>query len=328
MEEKAVQELIAKYPWLLNQNFESIPDSSLPRQGMEFYIGGNRIDLVLRDRITKRPVIIEFKAVPFSRVHIGQIAEYRAQVILLLSEENALLKNIFHSLLSCPILCLVVPSCDEIARVACAMSGIDVYEYGNDIKYLSKPESIASLENIAEIYSKTTLPFDPNRCEAIDKIYKKLYSILVNQQLQQYWTDFRFPNGEYWYNLSHSFINKWIFRYDNKGANSEISLGIYEPVFENTSLNRVRIEYFSSSEESLVAFSKGIGDLPIELFGKPEMDKGRDPKNPEFFYRFEVPLELFWSKAGDWSRLDEVFLKVINAYKNGMRSIGKPLSEG
>ena len=58
MLEVDVQNLVARYPWLLNQNYESIPGFS--NKGLEFRLSGNRIDLILRDRSTQRPVIVEF----------------------------------------------------------------------------------------------------------------------------------------------------------------------------------------------------------------------------------------------------------------------------
>jgi hypothetical protein len=307
VQEKTVQKMIADYPWLINQNYETIPE--LPNQGLEYYVCGKRIDLLLRDRFTKRPIIIEFKAVPFYRENIGQIAEYKALIMLLIAEENTLLKDIFGNLLSCPHLCLVVPSCDNISCVACAITGIDVYEYGSSIHSLMKPEAIVSFDNFIKANNNMPLPFNSDRNKEVDKIYRKLLSVLESQKLQQNWIEFRSPNGEYWYNLTHSFINKWIFRYN------EISIGIYEPVFENYTLNSVRIEYFSTSKPSFDKFIKSVSKLPTDIFGEPTITS----QGNEHYYKYDVSLKLFIDK------MDEIFLKVLEEYKKGMVALGKPI---
>lgn len=50
---------------------------------MEYSLSYNkRADLIIRDRVSGRPIIVEFKAVPFYRESIGQILEYKARVIV------------------------------------------------------------------------------------------------------------------------------------------------------------------------------------------------------------------------------------------------------
>ena len=93
MKEKAIQKLIADFPWLINLNYENVP--RLKNKGIEVMLEGKmRVDLLLRERITNRPVIVEFKAVPFLRDNIGQILEYRARIISEIQNENSKL-NLF-----------------------------------------------------------------------------------------------------------------------------------------------------------------------------------------------------------------------------------------
>lgn len=139
LSEKEVQALIADYPWLLNLDYERVPQ--LKNKGMEYVLSDSkRADLILRDRKTERPVIVEFKAVPFYRENIGQILEYRARVVNEYTNEDSLLKEIFGEKLFAPILILVVPECTTEARLACNMSNIEIYEYNKTVPEIIVPE--------------------------------------------------------------------------------------------------------------------------------------------------------------------------------------------
>ena len=49
LSEKEVQQFIADYPWLLNFNYERVPQ--LKNKGMEYILSDSkRADLILRDR--------------------------------------------------------------------------------------------------------------------------------------------------------------------------------------------------------------------------------------------------------------------------------------
>lgn len=126
--ESQVQELIADYPWLLNIDYEVVPE--FKNKGMEYRLsGGKRADIILRDRISGRPVIVEFKKVDFYRENIGQILEYKARVISESTNQKSLLKDIFEDKIFSPILILVVQNCDAESRLICNLSGIEIYEY-------------------------------------------------------------------------------------------------------------------------------------------------------------------------------------------------------
>jgi len=77
----------------LDLNYQRVPQ--LKNKGMEYHVSANqRIDLVLIDGITERPVIVEFKAVPFYRGNIGQILEYRSRMVMEMSRDDSRLAEV------------------------------------------------------------------------------------------------------------------------------------------------------------------------------------------------------------------------------------------
>ena len=123
LKEKDVQNLIADFPWLLNLDYESV--EQLERKGKEYGLSQKkRADLILKDKKSGRPVIVEFKASTFHRENIGQILEYRARIISEYNNDESILREIFHNKILSPIMILVVPECDAEARLACNLSGI------------------------------------------------------------------------------------------------------------------------------------------------------------------------------------------------------------
>ncbi len=306
MDEKKIQELISNFPWLLDFNYESIPE--LEGQGMEYRLPNwNRIDLILRDRISKRPVIVEFKAIPFYRENIGQIADYRASVLMEISNENSKLKSIFENMLFCPLLCLVVPSCDESARIACALSGIEVYEYETEIKRLEFPEDFSSLHDFEEKFKNTPLPFDGERETKVIKIYERIKEILARLNCSEYWTNYKRPAGEYWDNINHSFINKWLCQ------GKPISIGIYELIFDKNHYNQIGIQFFSYDVNNRDKFAEAGKDVFETLLG--ESEKEEFVAVSEYYWKFYLPLDKFINE------LEDLLKKVISKYIETMVKI-------
>ena len=158
--EYELQTFIAENPWLLNINFETVPE--LPNNGIEFQIGEqNRIDLVLRDKVNHNPIIVEFKFSPFYRENIGQILEYRARVVNSFQKDNSVLFEIFKDFTQCPRLVLVVKECDSFFRVACNMSGIELFEYRNVSQVLTDPTKVMQIKDYSAAFknSKVKLRF-------------------------------------------------------------------------------------------------------------------------------------------------------------------------
>lgn len=158
LNEREVQNLIADFPWLLNLDYEKVPQ--LKNKGMEYKLSQKkRTDLILRDRRSGRPVIVEFKAVPFYRENIGQILEYRARIINEYSNDTSILREVFGDKIFCPVMILVVPDCTAEARLACNLSGIDIYEYDKTVSKFIVPEKRKSLEEFIKSVDCGDIPF-------------------------------------------------------------------------------------------------------------------------------------------------------------------------
>jgi hypothetical protein len=305
MLEVDVQNLVARYPWLLNQNYESIPGFS--NKGLEFRLSGNRIDLILRDRSTQRPVIVEFKNVPFYRENIGQLLEYRANVLFEFSNDDSPLWIEFKELLSSPILCLVVPRCEALAKVACSLSGIHVFEFEANINQLMSPSGLISLEEFDKALAKTGFPISKDRHIEINKIYERIKSVLFKIGEENTWSEYRAPNGEYWYFINHLFINKWLF----KGF--PVSIGIFEMIDEKDFLGESCIEFLANNPKTLNDFILGTSENLEKILGKSDrLDRSEDN---EFAIRFKI------NTAKLLSNLEEILESVFKIYRKRIDEI-------
>jgi hypothetical protein len=255
-----------------------------------------------------RPVLVEFKAVPFYRENIGQLLEYRTQVMLEISKENSLLRAEFGEMLSSPVLCLVVPNCEPSARVACSLSGIDVYEYENSIKELTNPSGLISLRDFDKALTESGFPISADRYLKVDDIYKRIQKVITDFGLIGGWTDYRAPSGEYWYLTNHLFINKWLFR------NVEVSFGIYEVIINKERLGYCCIEFFSKNKELLQKFMKNIATMLDKDLGKGEAED--DDDEIEYYHRYYL-------KTLDFSEnLEQIVGKVIKIYNSKIKELG------
>jgi len=194
--EKEVQKLISDYPWLLHIDYESVTE--FKDKGIEYLLSDNkRADLILRDRTSGRPIIIEFKAVPFYRENIGQILEYKARVISEATNENSLLREVFGDRTLSPIMVLVVPTCNAEARLACNLSGVEIYEYEKSVPEIILPEKRLTLDEFKKRFNKNEIPFDAERHEKVERIYKDMQSVLLEESITDGWVSYRNPPGEY-----------------------------------------------------------------------------------------------------------------------------------
>lgn len=261
LKEKNIQELIMEYPWLLNLNYERIPE--LKRNGMEVNLSDNkRADLILRDRISGRPVIIEFKSIDFKRENIGQIIEYRARLINEFTTETSILSDVFEQKLSTPILVLVVKNCSQEAQLACNLAGIDIYEYEKSLKEIMIPKNQKSLREFSKSMANDIIPFNADRENEIDRIYEIIKETMQEKfdgNFKKNFKDYEKPDGEYYRTLNHLFINKWIFTEKN------ISIGIFENIFEEEDSDKVIIEYWSKDRDDLEKFKSKYNELNTEL---------------------------------------------------------------
>jgi hypothetical protein len=223
--ENELQTFIAENPWLLNLNYEAL--TGLPNRGLQFSAGNVQgIDLFFKDKVNKQPVIVEFKHGDFIRENVGQVLECRARIVSCFTRENILLYEVFGYFILAPKLVLVVRKCDDFFRVACNLSGIDVYEYLNFSSVFSDPTKVKAVRDFTETFSKDVLPLTMQRGERInDMIYRPIEDVLRKYQLEDTLQEPRESSAYFYPEYSRLFINRWLFK-DNI-----ISIGLYEEIF-------------------------------------------------------------------------------------------------
>jgi hypothetical protein len=281
LQEKEVQRLICDFPWLLNLDYETIPE--LANKGLEYVLpGGNRIDLILKDRRTKRPVIVEFKKVPFYRENIGQILEYKTKVLCEFQSESSILSTVFENNLYVPILILVVPSCTAESRLACNLAGIEIYEYESTIHELIAPERRRSLESFISDLAQDVIPFSDERNLRIKEIYNEIKAYLIAENLSYGWSDYKSPPGEYYDCTNQLFINKYLFRDNN------ISIGIYENIYQSSGFNDLVIEFYSNNSDSLQNFREEFKKCNIKNMNTNEIYEYGDGHCWSFHFKLSL----------------------------------------
>lgn len=306
MLEKEIQNLIADFPWLLNTNYERV--NELPKKGKEFIITGkNRIDLILKDKITNRPVFIEFKAVPFYRENIGQLLDYRAKCLLEISNEESLLYQVFGDQIVSPQLILVVPECSIESRIACNLSGIEIYEYEKSKLNITDPNIRTELDRINKELLKTELPLTTDRRNKVSKIYKQIEKILINNKYEYGIKNYKLPKGTYFYPLDSIFINLLLFE------DYEISLGLYENIFEEP-FNKISIDFYSKNKEQLEKFRKNLINKNFQI-KIPEIES--EDEVSEFYVTFYENKNDFVKNVN----IIEKYIKEIIEYNNQLEQI-------
>lgn len=279
MNEKEVQAFIAKNPWLLNINYEAVP--GLPRRGQEVRLAGAvRIDLLLKERITNRPVVVEVKAVPFYRENIGQLLEYRARIIGELQVDDSELTRYFGEHIVSPILVLVVPRCDEFSQIACQLSGISIYQYqGAPAKWML-PKAQQSLEAFGRDLARSVLPLNDERNAVLQNIDAQILELLSEFKAEAGFLKYRRSKDVYYWGLDNCFLNKWLF------PGEVVSMGIYEDVMHQDFRN-VTIEYCSGEQDALLNFQKRI--MESGLKAKVQVNEDHD----EWHISFHEPKRVF-----------------------------------
>ncbi|MCL2042786.1 MAG: DUF4263 domain-containing protein [Treponema sp.] len=224
-----IQKFISEYPWLINLNYQNIPELKEFNKDKEFYIEGNkRIDLILKDSVTGFPVIIEFKRGDLTRDNIGQILEYRSRIIASLNNEDSTLFRLFGNKIVSPKMVLVVRSSDDFGKISCNLQNIDLVEYGNiESKILSGDIGfIKSIDDFSKTIKTSNPPINYERSIYLEN---NVYSILFNLFKKYGFVDkWRYYNnydiGEYFWNYKTTFLNKWILK------DQVISIGLYEDI--------------------------------------------------------------------------------------------------
>jgi hypothetical protein len=282
--EKQLQEFIADCPWLINVNYESIPQ--LPNKGQEYYLSGQRrIDLILRDKVNKIPIIVEFKFNNFSRENVGQLMEYKARIIDCLSNPDNLLQQEFKNYLSCPKLILIVETCDNYARIACNMVGIEIFEYKNISKMLADPIRVKSFKDFTESFKDNILPLKGDRNHDLEiRVYDIIKNVLREFDVGYAWQEPNWNNGFFIFNFVNTFINRWLFN------SKPISIGIYEDIFSDK--NDVCICYYSEYEIEFNTFREKILKLLSEEI-KNNIKEEFYPETNEFYLTMRYNNKIF-----------------------------------
>ena len=241
-----LQNFIAENPWLLSPNYEAVPQ--LPRRGLEYQAGDQkRIDLILRDKTQGTPVVVEFKVTSFYRENIGQILEYKARIALIFNKENDILFQTFSDFVLAPQLVLVVRECDSFSRIACNLSGIQVFEYKNFSKIFGNSEKIKGIIDFTNALREDRFPLSLDRYEQLDSdIYRPIKDILRAQGLLEEWKEPPQSNAYFYPQYSNMFINRWIFR------DREVSIGLIEDILGDM---RINIIYYSNNKDLFSTFS-------------------------------------------------------------------------
>ena len=248
-DEKQLQHFIANFPWLLNLDYERVV--ALKDGGIEYQIGDQkRIDLILRDRRSGCPVIVEFKFTPFYRENVGQILEYKARIATCFNKENsAVIYSIFGENILTPKLALIVKECDDFTRIACNMAGIDIYEYRNFSEEIKVPGKIETIKNFAESLKDEPMPLSLGRETKLEEeVYRPIKQVLEEKNLTSCWREPQRSGAYFFPQMANLFLNRWFF------ADEKISMGLFEDVFGNT--HDVVIAYYSNDKALLERFEE------------------------------------------------------------------------
>jgi hypothetical protein len=231
-------------------NYQNIPELKNNEKEMEFKTSDKkRIDLILKDQLSGRPVIVEFKLYDLDRETIGQILEYKTRIVVGINDEDNILFKIFRNKLVTPKTVLVVRHSDEYGRIACNLQNIELFEYGNIKEKLLgdiQNEYRKSIEDFAASLHNVTPRISSDRADYLTKnVYDILEELFRQYKIESHWLVYKnYEIGEWWSQLKYCFLNKWLFK------NEDISIGVYEDILEKGDLS-VCICYYSKKEEKL-----------------------------------------------------------------------------
>ena len=287
--EKDIHTFIAQYPWLLNVNYQNIPELKDVSEIEVHVAGGKRIDLVLKDVITGFPVIVEFKRGDLNRDDIGQILEYRARILNYLNNEDSLLFKIFGNKLSAPKMVLVVKRSDEYGIIACNLQNIELYQYGNieekiisgDVPFRKTVEDFSNtLKHAAPTINRERSNFlETNVLSVLKELFKE-------KNIENKWPYYNNYNlGEFW-PFRKCFLNNWFF------SDQEISLGLYEDILFYNDL-AVCFSYFLPNSEIAEKLETKIKTEKEE--DKFTTDKYPDDESTKYFLDIRYEPNYFYS---------------------------------
>jgi hypothetical protein len=299
--EKDIQKFIAKYPWLLNINFENIAELE---NGMEYYVEGNkRLDLILRDKIRGFPVIVEFKHHSLNRETIGQILEYKARIAVSFNIENAELFKIFKEKVVSPKLVLVVEASDEYGRLACNLQNIELFEYGNFEKHIiNDAPFIKRVEDFSKMLKEISPPINFDRHNYLEeKVYSVINMLFEKYEIEENCQTFTNNRQEWNIELKNTFLNRWFLK------DWDVSIGLYEDVLYSGELS-VFISYISYEKSILEKLNKKI-NVKENLHQSIEINEGDDG---EFYLDINYESSIFYKNIKKILELNfSIYSKVV-----------------
>ena len=187
--EAEVEDILYENFWIINPNYE-IPDilGSTGKNGRQINIGNENpryIDLLFKDTLDNRPVIIEIKKDWIDRKHIGQILEYKSLIYTLSdSAKESFLKEFENNYLA-PKLLLIGYDIKPQIQLMANMAGIETRIFGDEIKKLKlNPTELKNqlkslrlvIENRLELKSKPE--FIKNFSKELNDVVKNIHADL------------------------------------------------------------------------------------------------------------------------------------------------------
>lgn len=261
-DEKDIQNFIAQYPWLLDLKYEIIPE--LNKNGLEYYIEGKkRTDLILRDNVTKCPVIVEFKFWNLERKDIGQVLEYKARIFTSFNDENTELFWIFGNKLFSPKLVLVVRGSDDYGRIACSLQNIELFEFGNmEKKIIGNLPFIKKVKDFSNSLKEHSPPINEDRPEYLkNNVYSVIENVFEKHGLKE---KLKYPRNANLYEWHDYYKNLFLNR--NLLPDEKMNIGIYEDIIFDKDMS-VCIDYYTwlTDSNDIIEMRKKIKKLEKSL---------------------------------------------------------------
>lgn len=134
-----IEDFLYENPWLIDPSYEIARIKGEKVHGRQVNVGnevtgGRYVDLLLKDTLSGRPVIVELKKDEIQRKDIGQTLEYRALFLVLPDNIREQFNNEFGKNYIVPKLVVIGENCTEEIRLSANLAGIEVKELKRKIK--------------------------------------------------------------------------------------------------------------------------------------------------------------------------------------------------
>lgn len=130
LSEKRIEDIIYKYPWLIDSNFIVPKIRGASKEfGRQVNVGQSKnryIDLLLKDTRDNRPVIIELKKGKLVRENVAQILEYKALIVSLPEKDAQRWRDEFGTNYYAPKLILIGTEVDDEVVLSANLVGVQI----------------------------------------------------------------------------------------------------------------------------------------------------------------------------------------------------------